>query len=49
MTGAASALSAAAESGGDSNNANRIIKQAGAELCQTQVKLEVEVGVGIWS
>ena len=41
MTGAASALSAAAESGGHLMIANKIIKQGGAELCQAQVKLEV--------
>ena len=41
VTGAASALSAAAESGGDLKIANKIIKQVGAELCQAQVKLEV--------
>ena len=45
MTGAASALSAAAESGGDLKIANRIIKQAVAELCQAQVKLEVVVEI----
>ena len=47
MTGAASALSAAAESGGHLMIANKIIKQGGAELCQAQVKLEVLVEVGV--
>ena len=47
MTGAASDLSAAAESGGDLKIANKIIKQVGAELCHAQVKLEVIFEVGV--